>query len=154
MLRHTVCAAALLLAAAAPLQAQVPVLDIRLGAHAVVPSGDLADTYDGGFGAYGRIGVPLGVVKLMGSATWNRFAAINSAVDDQDVFTLQAGPHFSLLPLLDLGLEAAYFSESEKFGLSPSISIGFLKFEATASYNTTLDSPSTSWMTLGVGIRF
>jgi hypothetical protein len=154
MLRRSLFAAGLLTALAAPLQAQVPLLDIRLGAHAAMPTGDFADEFDGGFGAYGRVGVPLGVVKLFGSLTWNRFKAVNPLVDDQDLITVQAGPHFSPIPLLDIGVEGAYFSESEEFGLAPNISLGFVKLEVTASYNTTLDSPRSNWVTLGVGFRF
>jgi hypothetical protein len=119
-----------------------------------MPTGDFADEFDGGFGAYGRVGVPLGVVKLFGSLTWNRFKAVNPLVDDQDLITVQAGPHFSPIPLLDIGVEGAYFSESEEFGLAPNISLGFVKLEVTASYNTTLDSPRSNWVTLGVGFRF
>ncbi len=154
MLRRLLCTIALLALASAPLHAQIPVLDIRLGGHAAMPSGEFADSYDAGFGAYGRVGVPLGIFKLMGSATWNRFKAADPLVDDLDLFTLQAGPHFSPVPLLDIGLEGAYFSETERFGLSPNVSVGFLKLEVTASYNTTLNSPATRWMTLGVGFRF
>jgi hypothetical protein len=154
MLRRLLAVAGLVTLAAAPLQAQVPLLDIRLGGHVLAPSGDLADSYDAGFGAYGRVGVPLGIFNLMGSATWNRFTATNPAIDDQDVFTLQAGPHFSMMPLLDVGLEGAYISEVEKFGLAPNVTIAFLKFEVTASYTTTLNDPATNWITIGGGLRF
>lgn len=149
-------AAAVLIVAAAPQksQAQVPVIDIRLGAHTAMPTADFANTYESGFGVYGRVGIPLGVVKLMGGATWNRFAPKAAADDDLDIFTVQAGPHFFLVPLVDLGLEAAYISEIEKFGLSPSVSVGFMKAEVTAAYYTTFNSPATSWLTLGVGLRF
>ncbi|MEX2181442.1 MAG: hypothetical protein WD771_05330 [Gemmatimonadaceae bacterium] len=154
MTRRLLAALGLLLATTAPLRAQVPVFDIRLGAHSAMPTGDFAESYDSGFGAYGRVGVPLGLVKLMGSATWNRFAPTAAGADDLDFFTLQAGPHFFLVPMVDLGIEAAYFSDSEKFGLSPNVSVGFLKFELTASYNTTLNDPATNWLTIGAGFRF
>ena len=150
----TTAGAVALLGSAAPLQAQVPLLDIRMGAHAAMPTGDLGDAFDAGFGAYGRVGAPVGPIKLMGSLTWNRLKSANPLVDDTDIITVQAGPHFSLMPMLDLGVEAAYFSEIEEFGLAPNLTIALLKFEVTASYNTTFDSPQANWMSLGAGIRF
>lgn len=154
MLKRLLVAVGVLVAAAAPLHAQVPVLDVRLGGHTAMPTADFANGYESGFGLYGRIGIPLGVAKLMGGATWNRFAPKAAGADDLDIFTVQAGPHFFLVPLVDVGLEAAYISEVEKFGLSPSVSVGFMKAEITAAYYTTMDNPATSWLTLGVGLRF
>lgn len=154
MFRKALLTVGLIAIASAPLQAQVPVLDIRIGAHGVLPTGDTKDAFDAGLGAYVRAGLPLLAFKLMGSATYNQFKAINPLVDDVNEVTLQLGPHFSPIPLLDIGIEGAYFMEAEEFGLSPNISVGFLMFEATASYNTTFGNPKASWMTLGVGIRF
>lgn len=154
MLRGALLTAGLVLMAAAPLQAQVPVLDIRIGAHGVLPTGDTKEAFDAGLGAYVRAGVPLLAFKLMGSATYNQFKSANPLVDDQNEITLQVGPHFSPIPLLDIGIEGAYFMEAEKFGLSPNISVGFLMLEATASYNTTFGDPKASWLTFGIGIRF
>lgn len=154
MFRRLLLASGLLAALSAPLQAQIPLLDIRLGAHALMPGGDFANAYDAGFGAYGRVGLPLGLFKLMGSATFNRFTAVDPAAEDQDLFTLQVGPHFSPIPLLDLGIEGAWFSESEEFGIAPNISVGFLSFEATASYYTTFKDPKANWIAIGVGFRF
>lgn len=154
MLRPLVFAAAASLCLASAAKAQVPVLDVRLGAHAAMPTGDLGDGFDTGFGLYGRIGAPMGPMKLMGTLTWNRFGAKSDLVDDLNVITAQAGPHFSMTPLLDFGFEAAYFSEFEEFGISPNISLSLLKFELTASYNTTFESPQANWITLGGGLRF
>lgn len=138
----------------APLQAQIPLLDIRVGGQAISPTGDLADNYDAGFGAYARVGVPLGIAKMMGTVSWNRLAAANPLVEDSDIITVQAGPHFSILPLMDVGLELAYFSEIEETGFSPNISLGFIKFEVTAAYHTTFKSPQANWISIGAGIRF
>lgn len=153
MIRRFVLALGLAALVAAPAAAQVPVLDVRLGAHAVVPSGDLADVAETGYGVYGRIGAPIGPIKLMGSVTWNRLTAKAGFGSDQDVITVQAGPHFSLA-LLDIGIEGGYFSEVEEFGLTPNVSIGFSKLELTASYNTTLKDPATNWISVGLGFRF
>lgn len=154
MLRRLLLSAGFLALAAAPLQAQVPVLDFRVGAHAALPTGDFADAYDAGFGAYVRAGVPLMVFKLMGSATFTQFKAANPLVEDENEVTLQIGPHFSPVPMLDLGIEGAYFTNAEDFGLAPNVSIGLLAFEATAAYNFTFKDPKLSYLTLGVGFRF
>ena len=154
MFRRLLVASGLLAALTVPLQAQIPLLDIRVGGHAAMPNGTFADTYDAGFGAYGRVGVPLLFFKLMGSATVTRFTAVAPTTDDLNLFTLQAGPHFSPIPLLDLGFEGAWFSDSEEFGFAPNVSVGFLTFEATASYYTTFKDPKSSWITIGVGFRF
>lgn len=154
MLRRLVGAIVVVAALAAPLQAQVPLLDIRVGAQAALPTGDFADSYDAGIGAYGRVGVPLGIVKLFGSATYTQFKSALPGSEDSNIWTLQAGPHFSLLPMMDLGIEAAYFGEAEEMGLAPNISIGLLKLDITASYNTTFGDAPSNWITLGVGLRF
>jgi hypothetical protein len=153
MIRRTLAALALATLCAAPAAAQVPVLDIRLGAHLAMPTEDLSDAFDAGFGAYGRLGVPVGPIKLMASITWNRLKGANPFVEDLDVITITGGPHFSV-GLLDIGVEGGYYSEFEEFGFSPNVSIGLLQFDVTASYNTTLDDPRASWMTLGLGFRF
>jgi hypothetical protein len=154
MLRRALVATGLLVALAAPAQAQLPLLDVRLGAHAAKPTGDFADSYDAGFGAYARVGVPLGLFKLMGSATYTQFKAANPLTDDTSEISLQVGPHFSPIPLLDFGLEGAYFNDAEEFGFAPNISVGLLNFEATASYYIVNSDPKASWITLGVGFRF
>jgi hypothetical protein len=153
VLRSFALAASVSLVAAIPAQAQVPILDVRVGAHAVMPTGDLGDAYDTGFGLYGRVGAPVGPMKLMGSLTWNQFKGAGAGIDDENIITVSGGPHFSMV-LLDFGLELAYFSEFEELGLSPNISLNLLRFDITASYNTTFDSPQANWMTLGAGFRF
>ena len=154
MIRRLLASVALLACVAIPAQAQVPVLDIRLGAHGALPQGDFADAFDAGVGAYARVGVPLLAFKLMGSATYTRFKAANPLIEDLDQITLQVGPHFSPIPLLDVGLEAAYLTEGEEWAFSPNVSIGFLMLEATASYNKAFKSGGASWVTLGLGFRF
>lgn len=154
MLRRVIAAVVLAAAVALPAQAQVPLLDIRLGAQAALPQGDFADAYDAGLGAYARLGVPLPMFTLMGSATYTRFKAANPLIDDLNQVTLQVGPHFKPLPLVDLGLEAAYLTEGEEWAFAPNVSVSLLMFEATASYNRAFKSGGPSWVTLGIGIRF
>lgn len=153
MFRRLMLAALATAAVAAPAAAQVPLLDVRIGAHAAIPTGDLGDAYDAGVGAYGRIGLPVGPVKLMGSVTWNRLKAASPLIDDVDFITVTGGPHFGMM-MFDVGIEGGYFGEFEEFGLSPNVSLKLLKLDVTASYNTTLKDPRGSWMTLGVGLRF
>ena len=153
-MRRTLLALGLVALVAPAATAQIPVLDVRVGAHAVMPSGDLGDAYDAGFGAYGRIGAPVGPLKLMASVTWNRFKGISTAsTTDLDVVTVQGGPHFSFA-LLDLGIEAGYFSQFEQAGISPNLSLKLLRYEVTASYNATFNDPKGSWLTIGAGLRF
>ncbi|MDH5233635.1 MAG: hypothetical protein OEW77_01670 [Gemmatimonadota bacterium] len=134
--------------------AQLPVLDLRLGAHAGMPTGDLGDAYDTGFGVYGRLGAPVGPLKLMASATWNRLKGIATAsTTDLDVVTVTAGPHFGMA-MLDVGIEGGYFSQFQEFGASPNVSLKLLRYELTASYNMTFQDPKGSWLTLGAGLRF
>lgn len=154
MLRRLLAVSAFLVLAAVPAQAQVPLLDLRVGAHAALPQGDFADAYDAGFGAYFRAGVPLLVVKMMGSVTYTQFKAANPLIDDISEITLQAGPHFSPIPLLDIGAEFGYLTDAKEWAFTPNLSVGFLMLEATASYNKPFESGAASWVTLGVGLRF
>ena len=154
MLRRLLAVSAFLALAAVPAQAQVPLLDLRVGAHAALPQGDFADAYDAGFGAYFRAGVPLLVVKMMGSVTYTQFKAANPLTDDISEITLQAGPHFSPIPLLDIGAEFGYLTDAKEWAFTPNVSVGFLMLEATASYNKPFESGAASWVTLGVGVRF
>jgi hypothetical protein len=154
LLRPSLLAAAALTLAAGAAEAQLPLLDVRVGAHAVLPTGDLGDAYDAGFGAYGRIGLPVGPVKLMASATFNRFTGVGSALTgDLDVVSVQVGPHFGLA-MLDVGLEGGWFSQFQDMGFAPNVSLKLLRFEVTASYSTTFKDPTGAWMTLGAGFRF
>ena len=154
MLRRLLAVSAFLALAAVPAQAQVPLLDLRVGAHAALPQGDFADSHDAGFGAYFRAGVPLLVVKMMGSVTYTQFKSANPLIDDVSELMLQVGPHFSPIPLLDLGAEFGYMTDAQEWAFSPNVSVGFLMLEATASYNKPFKSDGASWVTLGVGFRF
>lgn len=154
MLRRLLAATALVALAAAPAQAQLPLLDLRVGAHGALPQGNFADTHDAGVGAYFRAGVPLLVFKLMGSVTYTQFKAVNPFIDDVSEITLQAGPHFSPIPLLDFGAELGYLMDSQELAFTPNVSVGFLMLEATASYNKPFQSGAKSWLSLGVGLRF
>jgi hypothetical protein len=154
MLRRLLALAAFLALAAAPAQAQIPLLDIRAGAHTALPQGKFADSYDTGVGAYFRVGVPLLVVKLMGSVTYSQFKSANPLIDNVQELTLQAGPHFSPIPLLDVGAEFGYLTDAKEWAFTPNVSVGLLMFEATASYNKPFASGAPSWVTLGLGLRF
>lgn len=154
MLRRLLAVSAFLALAAAPAQAQIPLLDIRAGAHAALPQGDFANTHDVGVGAYFRAGVPLLFVKLMGSATYTQFKSANPLIDNVAELTLQAGPHFSPIPLLDVGAEFGYLTDAKEWAFTPNVSVGFLMLEATASYNKPFQSGAASWVTLGLGLRF
>lgn len=143
---------------AAPAAAQLPVLDVRIGAQGVVPTGDLGDVYKAGFGAYGRLGVPVGPLKLMGTVTWQRLKGTSiggiQVTDDVDFIGITAGPHFSPVPLLDVGVEFGQFTEFDKFGIVPSVSVGLLKLDAMASYTIINSDPKANYVSIGLGLRF
>jgi hypothetical protein len=153
MLRRLLATVGLVAIAAAPLQAQIPLLDVRIGAQGALPQGDFADAYDAGIGAYARVGVPLLFFKAMASAQYTRFKSINPLVEDRNVLLIGAGPHFSPLPLLDVGFEAAYDSDAKEWAWNPNVSVGFLMLEATAGYVKPMKN-GDGWATLGVGFRF
>jgi hypothetical protein len=137
-----------------PVQAQVPGLDVRVGAQTVEPTNNLGNVFDYGFGLYARVGVPTGPISLMGAATWTRFKPKSNLFNDRDIVTIQFGPHLTVIPGFDVGLEGAYFTEVEEFGFVPVVSVGIINFEATLSYSTTFEGPRTSWLALGVGLKF
>lgn len=157
MIRRLSFVVGLATALAAPAAAQVPLVDVRVGAHAIMPTGDFSDGYKPGFGAYGRVGMPLGVVKLMATATYNMFPGKTVgvfSVDDETVLGLSVGPHLSL-PLVDAGLEVGWFSNFEKVGFIPSVSLGLGRFDVMASYTTVNAEPNkANWFSLGLGLRF
>lgn len=160
MIRRLAVSLGLAALLAAPAAAQVPLLDFRLGAQAVLPQGDLGDLYKGGFGAYARLGIPAGPIKLMGTATWTRLPGKTVdvlgtpvGIDDEDVIGITAGPHLAFA-IVDAGLEFGYFSNFEKMGFVPSVSIGLLNFDVMASYTIVNSDPKANWLGLGVGFRF
>ncbi len=156
MIRRFSLALGLATVLAVPAAAQVPLLDVRVGAHAIMPTGGLTDNYKPGFGAYGRLGVPLGMMKLMGTLTYNQFPGKTVGiftVDDESVIGLSVGPHLSL-PLVDAGLELGYMSNFEKMSLIPSVSVGLGKLDVMAAYTLVNDDPKAKWFSLGVGLRF
>lgn len=162
-MRRLVLAAGLTMLLAAPAAAQVPLADIRVGVTGSLPTGDLADAFSSGFGAYVRVGVPLGVAKIMGTATFTRLngkevtvpGVGTFGVDDENILGITAGPHFSPAPLLDFGVEGGYFTNLDKFGLVPSVSLGLVKFDLMASYTIVFaDDVNRTWLSLGAGLRF
>ncbi len=161
-MRRVALALALSTLLAAPAAAQVPLADIRVGVHAVLPTGDLGDAYSTSFGAYARVGMPLGVAKIMGTVTVNRLKGKtvnippfgNVGLDDETVLGITVGPHFSPAPLFDFGIEGGYFSNFDEFGIVPSVSLSLVKFDVMGAYNIVLADPNATWLSLGVGIRF
>ena len=162
-MRRLVLAAGLSLLLAAPAAAQVPLADIRVGVTGALPTGDLGDAFSSGFGAYARVGVPLGVAKIMGTATFTRLNGKDVTVpgvgtfgvEDENIIGLTVGPHFSPAPLFDIGVEGGYFTNIDKLGIVPSVSLGLVKFDLMASYTVVFaDNSNSTWISLGAGLRF
>lgn len=141
---------------AKPVQAQVPGIDFRVGVQTVEPTNGLGNGFDNGFGLYARVGMPAGSgpLSLMGAATWTRFNPKSNIINDLDIITLQFGPHLTLIPGFDVGLEGAFITEADALGLVPVMSFGIPNLEATLSYTSTLSGPQYSWFALGVGFKF
>lgn len=154
MLRRLLATVGLVAIAAAPLQAQIPVLDIRLGAQAVVPPSEPGFDTEIGIGAYARVGVPVLVFKLMGSASYTRMKSPIPGAEASNVILIGGGPHFSPVPLLDIGLEAAYNSDAEQWNWNPNVSVGLLMFEATAGYLKPMKGGGEGSVVVGLGFRF
>jgi hypothetical protein len=157
MIRRLALALGLSTLLAAPVAAQVPLVDIRIGAQAVLPTGDLADSFAAGFGAYGRVGVPVGPIKLMATLTWQQLKGkevLGFGTPDLDFIGITAGPHFSPAPLLDIGIEAGQFTEFDKIGIVPSVSLSLVKFDLMGSYTMINSDPKANYLSLGFGIRF
>ncbi|MFN0099670.1 MAG: hypothetical protein ACKVS7_13415 [Gemmatimonadaceae bacterium] len=162
-MRRLVLAAGLTMLLAAPAAAQMPLADIRVGVTGALPTGDLADAFSSGFGAYARVGVPVGVAKIMGTATFTRLNGKDVTVpgvgtfgvDDENVIGLTVGPHFSPAPLFDFGIEGGYFTNIDKLGLVPSVSLGLAKFDLMASYTVVFsEDVNSTWISIGAGLRF
>ncbi len=158
MIRRLAMALGLAALVAAPAAAQLPLLDIRIGAQAIAPTGDLSDFYKAGFGAYGRLGVPAGPIKIMATVTWQRLPGAEvggiGVIDDVDFMGFTVGPHFSPAPLLDLGLEVGQFTEFDKIGFVPSVSVGLIKFDLMGSYTIINTDPKSNYFSVGLGLRF
>lgn len=154
MLRRLLATVGLVAIAAAPLQAQIPLLDIRVGAQAVIPPDEPGFDSEVGIGAYARIGVPVLAFKLMGSASYTRMKSANPLVGDRNLILVGGGPHFSPLPMLDLGLEAAYNVDAEEWMWNPNVSVGLLMFEATAGYLKAMKGDAKGSVVVGLGFRF
>jgi hypothetical protein len=162
-MRRFLFAAGLSMLLAAPAAAQLPLADIRVGVTGSLPTGDLEDAFSSGFGAYARVGLPLGVAKIMGTATFTRLNGKDVTipgvgtfgVEDENVIGLTVGPHFSPAPLFDIGVEGGYFSNLDKFGIVPSVSLGLVKFDVMASYTIVFtEDVKSTWLSLGAGLRF
>ena len=153
MLRRLLATAGLVAIAAAPLQAQIPLLDIRVGAQAVVPPSEPGLDTKIGIGAYARIGVPVLMFKLMGSASYTRFTSPIPGADPTNMILIGGGPHFSPIPLLDLGLEATYDTDAKIWIWNPNVSVGFLMLEATAGYLKPMKG-GDGLAVVGLGFRF
>ncbi len=154
MLRRLLATVGLVAIAAAPLQAQIPLLDIRVGAQAVVPPSEPGFDTEIGIGAYARVGVPVLIFKLMGSASYTRVKSPLPGAEATNVIMIGGGPHFSPLPLLDLGLEAAYNMDSKEWAWNPNVSVGFLMLEATAGYLKQMKGGGDGSVVVGLGFRF
>ena len=113
-----------------------------------LPTGDLSDTHDGGFGANFVLEYPVApTVTAYGDIGYTRFMGKSLEIggtqvgdfEDIDVWGFSAGAKWGLGGFF-LGGEAGYFTEVDEFGLSPLIGMGVGPIELSGRYKFTGDA--------------
>jgi hypothetical protein len=144
-------ATALTVIALAPtaVPAQLPGLGLGAGVRYAAPSGDFGDLLDPGYGGYLKAEIGAVLVGVAAEANLTRFAGEGGA-DDVTVLGVQVGPRLSL-GLFKAGLDIGWYSEVEKSGYTPSLSLGLGPLEGGAGI-TFFDGGR--WLFLRAGVRF
>ena len=102
-----------------------------------LPTGDLGDAYDGGFGANAVFEYPVApLVSAYGDLGYTTFAGEGSR-DDIDVWSFNAGAKVNVLTLLQVGAEVGYFTEVDEFAISPYVGQGLGPLQLSARYKLT-----------------
>lgn len=152
MLRPARTATAALLLGLAPMTtapAQLPGLGFGAGARYATPSGDFGDALDPGYGGYLKAELGAVLIGVAAEANLTRFAG-EGAGDDATVLGVQVGPRLSL-GLLKAGLDIGWYTEVDKTGYTPSLSLGLGPIEGGAGI-TFFDGGR--WFFLRAGVRF
>jgi hypothetical protein len=129
-------------------------LSTSIGAGVAIPQSDLADTVDDGYTIRAQLGLSaLGLFQLHAQGGWSRFGAASESFEDVDILHAALGARIPVLPLVKIGLNAAYFfgdSDEEGLGFFPEISVGLGPLEAVADYRF----GDEGWLSLRGAIRF
>ena len=113
------------------------------GARYVMPVGDIADFYDGGWGLTGTgyfSVIPL--VDILVEGSWHSLAAKELTTDDilygpndLSIMGFTAGARVNLLGLVGIGLKGGYFFDDiHEWAIQPFAEISFLMLSVGAEY--------------------
>lgn len=152
MLRLACTAASALLFGLAPLAetpAQLPGLGLGAGLRYASPGGDFGDALDPGYGGYVKAELGAVLIGVAAEANLTRFGGEGTA-DDVTVLGIQVGPRLGL-GLIKAGLDIGWYSEIEKTGYTPNLSVGLGPLEGGAGI-TFFDGGR--WVFLRAGVRF
>jgi hypothetical protein len=134
---------------AAPLSAQLPGLSKSVGIRVATPSGDFGDVAEDGFGGYLKLEVGALMLGAAAEVNMTRFGG-EEGLESSTVFGIQAGPRLGM-GLFKIGLDLGWYTEIEKTGYSPNVSLGFGPLEAGAGA-TFFDGGR--WLYIRGGLRF
>jgi hypothetical protein len=131
----------------ATLRAQLPGLSFSVGGQYAQPGGDFGDATDTGYGAYAKL--ELGLLVVGGAARVEVLRFSGDGFEDT-VFGARLGPRIGM-GLLKLGLDIGRYTELDRTGYTPNVSVALGPLEAEGSM-TFFDGGS--WLGLAVGYRF
>ncbi|MEO8479497.1 MAG: hypothetical protein ABI542_07665 [Gemmatimonadota bacterium] len=136
------------LAGATTLSAQLPGLGFGMsaGAQMVTPSGDFGDATETGYGAYLSARLTALVIGAAGTLEVTRFGGSHSTT----VLGARVGPRLAAGPL-KLGFDIGRYTEIDRTGYTPNISLALGPLEAGAGYTF---FSGGRWLSLSGGLRF
>lgn len=133
----------------APAAAQLPGLSLSAGARYASPSGDFGEVLKPGYGGYIKAEVGALMLGAAAEANLTRFSG-EDGFESVTVLGIQAGPRLGM-GLFKVGLDLGWYSEVEKTGYTPNVSVGLGPLEAGAG--ATFFSGGR-WIYLRAGLRF
>ena len=134
---------------AAPATAQLPGLSKSIGVRFASPSGDFGGALEPGYGGYFKVEVGALMLGAAAEANVTRFGGEDGA-GGSTVLGVQAGPRLGM-GLFKVGLDLGWYSEVDKTGYTPNVSLGLGPLEAGAG--ATFFSGGR-WVYVRAGIRF
>ena len=132
-----------------PTHAQLPGVSLGAGARYATPSGDFGEVLKPGYGGYLKVEIGALVLGAAAEANITRFGG-EDGFESATVLGIQAGPRLGM-GLIKVGLDLGWYSEVEKAGYTPNVSLGLGPLEAGAG--ATFFSGGR-WFYLRAGMRF
>ncbi len=143
---RTLLVMTLITAGAAPLGAQLPGIGLSAGIQTADPQGDFGAAADQGYGGY--VGLHLGAV-VVGAEARGEFIRFGGD-HGRTVFGARVGPRLGSGPL-QFGFDIGRYSEIDRTGYTPNVSIGLGPLEASAGMTF---FSGGRWLSLSGGLRF